>query len=80
MWTFLHKAIQAGRETPPDTPTPGLERNQPTGHTHSAGKITTGSPQEDQTLRRVNNPENKTTFFKHIVYHHFVFYLLCDVI
>ncbi len=31
---YLHRAIHTGRDTPPGTPTPGLERSQPTGHTH----------------------------------------------
>jgi hypothetical protein len=34
VYLYLHRAIHTGRDTPPGTPTPGLERSQPTGHTH----------------------------------------------
>ncbi len=34
IYPYLHRAIHTGRDTPPGTPTPGLDRSQPTGHTH----------------------------------------------
>jgi hypothetical protein len=34
IYPYLQRAIHTGRDTPPGTPTPGLERSQPTGHTH----------------------------------------------